>query len=170
MIDPSDNARTINLGDEDVLLDPKMFQFNDATLSDFMEKVSLWYDYYSSKTAKAEELLMLAESKHEELYLEKFLEGKQSGSSDKAADAFARTDLSVKTVQAEVNKYKAAVKHMKEYLKSFDKAHSMATNRGYMIRKEMDKLNTDIYHSRGSGGGGADIDTLINEIVGKNNG
>ena len=30
---------------------------------------------------------------------------------------------------------------MKEYLKSLDKAHDMVKNRGYSIRKELDKLN-----------------------------
>ncbi|RDJ35367.1 MAG: hypothetical protein DWQ19_11165 [Crenarchaeota archaeon] len=160
-MNPTDNIRTIDLGDEEVILDPKKFQFNDSTLNKFMEGLSLWYDYYSSKTAKAEELMLTAEEKHQELYLEKFLEGKQEGLSDKGADAFARTDAAIKAKQSEVTKYKSAVKHLKEYLKSFDKAHSMAQNRGYMIRKEMEKLNSDIYHSRG--------DFNIDDIIGKGN-
>ena len=160
MIDPIDNIRTVKLGDEEIVLDPKKLQFNDASLGQFMEQTSIWYDYFSSKGAKAEELMVEAETKHEALYLAKFNEGKQSGTSDKGADAYARVDCSVQTLQAEVNHYKSAVKQLKEYLKSFDKAFSMAQNRGYMLRKEMDKLNADIYHNR---------EVNIDDIIGKGN-
>ena len=33
---------------------------------------------------------------------------------------------------------------LKQHLRSWDKAHENAQSRGHMIRKEMDKLNTDI--------------------------
>ncbi|HEV3250579.1 MAG TPA: hypothetical protein VGZ71_06485 [Puia sp.] len=157
MLDPIDNIRTIDLGDEKIVLDPKKFQFNDASLNHFIEQTSIWYDYYSSKSAKAEELLLAAETQYDKLYLNKFMEGKQIGSSDKGADAFARTDLSVENALFEVNKYKSAVKYMKEYLKSFDKAHSMARSRGFMIQKEIEKLHKDIYHNRGD----CNVDDII---------
>ena len=33
---------------------------------------------------------------------------------------------------------------LKQHLKAWDKAHENAMSRGHMVRKEMDKLNTDI--------------------------
>jgi len=157
MTDPVDNIRTVDLGDEQIVLDPKRFLFNDASLGKFMEDVSIWYDYYSSKSSKSESLLVDAETLYDTRYLEKFLEGKQAGLSDKGADALARTNLVVKECQELVNKYKSTTKQLKEYLKSFDKAHSMAMNRGYMIRKELDKLNSDIQSS-------CNIDDIIGKI------
>lgn len=165
-VDPIDNIRIIDLEDEQIVLDPKRFQFNDASLSKFMEDVSIWYDYYSSKGAKAEKLLMDAEKVYGKEYLDRFTEAKQDGTSDKGADAMSRTDPNVELAQEKINKYKSAVKQLKEYQKSFDKAHSMAQNRGYMIRKEMEKLNSDIYHSRGDTTNQIDV----SDIIGKGNG
>ena len=162
MTDPVNNIRTVDLDGEPIVLDPKRFQFNDASLGKFMEDVSLWYDYYSSKTSKAEGLLVDSETVHEQKYLEKFLAGKQEGFSDKAADAYGKTDLIVRECQEKVNKYKLATKQLKEYLKSFDKAHSMAMNRGFMIRKEMDKLNSDIHFNKSE-------TCNIDDIIGKSN-
>jgi predicted metallo-beta-lactamase superfamily hydrolase len=158
--DPTDNIRVIDLNGESITLDPKRFVFNDASLGKFMEDVSLWYDYYSSKTTKSEGLLVDIETLYENKYLEKFLAGKQEGFSDKAAEAYAKTDVIVKECQEQVNKYKSATKQLKEYLKSFDKAHSMAMNRGFMIRKEMEKLNSDINLKNDS----CNIDDIIGKI------
>ena len=89
MIDPMINLRTIDLGDETVVLDPSRLQFNETTLSDFFENISLWYDYYSSKCAKAESVYANAETAYENKYMEKFLVAKNEGISDKGADASA---------------------------------------------------------------------------------
>lgn len=146
-MNPVENVRTIDLEGEIVILDPQRFVFTDATLSQFMQDVSLYYDYYSSKSAKSEELLTKFENEHETLYLTAFLQGKESGFSDKGAEAFAKISPDVKVAYEKVEKYKSTTKQLKEYLKSFDKAHNMAQNRGYMIRKELDKLGLDIKYT-----------------------
>lgn len=157
-MNPVDNIRTLDLDGETITLDPSRFQFNDMTLSKFMEDVSIWYDYYSSKSAKSEELLVAAENDYEDKYLTKFLEGKET-LSDKGADAYARVNLEVKEKMALVEKYKSTTKQLKEYLKAFDKAHNMAQNRGYMIRKELEKLHSDIHYSSDTS-----ISDIINEL------
>lgn len=144
MIDPLDNVRTLDLDGDLVSLDPKRLSFNEASLSGFMEELSVWYDYYSSRSAKAEELAGNAETAYEAERDKKFLEGKSQGLSDKAAEAFSRIDDKVKLLLELTNKYKGYLKQLKEYTKALDKAHSMSQNRGYMLRKEMDKLNPDI--------------------------
>lgn len=161
---PLNNVRIVDFGDEQIQLDPKRLVFNDATISKFMEDLSIWYDYYSSKTAKAEELQVRAESKHESLRAEKFLEAKGEGLSDKAAEAFASKDLTVEAAKSLAITAKGNLKQMKEFIRSLDKAHEMAQNRGYMIRKEMDKLRTDIYETTG---GKRQID--VSDIIGNSN-
>lgn len=141
------NIRKIDLLDEIVILDPSRLSFNDSTLNVFMEELSIWYDYFSSKTAKAEELYINAESERENAYYESFLKAKSEGLPDKAAEAYAKTQPNVKDLMKKENKLSSSLKQLKEFTKSLDKAHSMAQNRGYMIRKEMDKLNSDIYHT-----------------------
>ena len=123
---PLQNVRTIVVCGEDVILDPKRLQFNETNLGTFMEELSLWYDYYSSKSA-------LAESEYETNKAKKFLEGKEAGLSDKAAESFATADPDVKSTRE-------ASKQLKDYLRSLDKAADLAMNRGHMLRKEMDKL------------------------------
>lgn len=146
---PLENLRKIDLDGEVITLDPNRLCFNDTSLSKFMEELSIWYDYFSSKGAKAEELMTKFEAAYEEKKAEKILLGSQNGLSVKAAESFATIDTEVKALLESFNYYKSATKQMKEFLKSLDKAHGMAQNRGYMIRKEMDKLQTDIYHTSG---------------------
>lgn len=155
------NIRKLDLNGEEILLDPKRLQFNDATLSQFMEELSIWYDYYSSKSAFAEELMGNAEIALETLRAEKFLEGKtEAGLSDKGAEAFTTKDPMVKAAAQLVTKYKSDVKQLKEYLRAMDKSHQMAQNRGYMLRKEMDKLMSDIHYKKAE----CNIDDIIAQV------
>lgn len=146
MMLPPNDTRKISLDDEEILLDPKLLQFNDATIlsGEFMQNISIWYDYYSSRSAKIEDLFVRYQNKYELMRNELFLKGKkEEGLSDKAADAFAFINSDLQQLSEKVDKYKYDLKQIKEYLKSLDKAHDMAKNRGYGIRKEMEKLSHD---------------------------
>lgn len=146
-VDPLINIRTINLGDEIVELDPRHLQFNDANLAKFSETLSLYYDYFSSKSAKSESLVAIAELAYDSTYLEKFAEAK-SGLSDKGADAVARISQEVKDAQMAVIEAKNAHRQIKEYLRAFDKAHEMAKSRSFQLNKEMDKLHNDSFYKK----------------------
>jgi tRNA G10 N-methylase Trm11 len=156
-IDPTDNVRTVNLIDEIVELNPKHLQFNDANLAKFSEVVSLFYDYYSSKSAKAETLLANAELIYDNTYHEKFAEAKAS-LSDKGADAVARISQEVKDAQIAVIEAKNAHRQLKEYLRSFDKAHEMAKSRSFQLNKEMDKLHNDSFYKKNE----INVDDILN--------
>ena len=162
-----ENIRTIDLEDEIVILDPNRLSFNDASLSKYMEEFGLWYDYFSSKVAKAEELVANAELETENRKDEYFLKGKSEGLTEKAALAYANTQTEVKDWAKKVNKLTSFSKQLKEFAKALDKAYNMAQSRGHMLRKEMDKLNSDIYHTRSSSSvnteGIEDIIKLVNE-------
>lgn len=160
-----ENVRKIDLGDEIIVLDPSRLAFNDATLNKFMEELSIYYDYFSSKTAKAEEMLANIELDKEQKHAEFFIKGKSEGFSDKTAEAYATTQQELKELGKAENSLKSSVKQLKEYVKALDKAHSMAQNRGYMIRKEMDKLNTDIYtFKNGNSYSNSEIEKIISNM------
>lgn len=134
--------RTVVVNGQPVTLDPKRLQFNETTLSKFMQDFSVWYDYYSSQAALSESLATKAKNDYEVKYMEKFIEGKREIGSDKAADAFAKVSEEVQTLRTDLEIKDTATKMLKEYVKSLDRAHQMAVNRGYMLRKEMDKLGS----------------------------
>ncbi len=161
-IDPLKNVRTVVLDTEVIELDPKFLQFNDATINKFIEAVSLYYDYYSSKCAMAESLLANAELDYETKYMQKFAEAKSEGISDKGADAMTKVNEEVIASQKKVIDTKTAHRQIKEYLRAFDKAHEMAKNRGYMLCKEMDKLSNDIYYSNTSNKKEIDVSDILN--------
>ena len=148
MVDPIDNVRVLEIDGTDVELDPKRLCFTDASLPKFMEELSLWYDYYSSKFAKAEEILANLETRQKTAYFTRFIEGKREVGSDKAAEAFAKTHPEVTALNELVDKAASNVNQMKEYIRALDKAHQMGQNRGHMIRKEMDKLNGNYYNTQ----------------------
>jgi hypothetical protein len=51
---------------------------------------------------------------------------------------------------------------LQQHLRAWDKNHDNAQSRGHMIRKEMDKLNIDIYKSKQLD---VDIDRKVSEII-----
>lgn len=149
----------IKIGDQEILLDNTRLAFNEISLNNFMENLALWYDYFSQKLAEAEAILAYKEYEYEILFSTKYEQSKTEGCTDKLAEANAKKDAEVCNAKRDIIAAKHKVTLLKQHLRSWDKAHENAQSRGHMIRKEMDKLNTDIVlKSR---------EESINDIVGK---
>ncbi len=131
---------TIKLGQEEVVLDPAKLTFNEATLGKYLEEEAAWYDYFGTKLAEAEYLLQSCELRYEQLYAEKFCENKELGGSDKLAEAKARGDVVCIAAKQAAIEAKRNVKHLQQHIRSWDKNHDNAQNRGNTLRKEIDKL------------------------------
>jgi hypothetical protein len=56
---------------------------------------------------------------------------------------------------------KSAVGFLKMYLKAWDKNHDNAQNRGHTLRKELDKLNKDIYEGRDGNDGLCNAEDIL---------
>lgn len=139
------NAQTtIKVGGQEVVLDNSRLAFNEVSLNAFMENLALWYDYFSQKLAEAEALLAYKEYEYDVLFSSSYEKTKESGATDKLAEANAKKDPEVCEVKKEIIAARHKVTLLKQHLKSWDKAHENAMSRGHMVRKEMDKLNTDI--------------------------
>jgi hypothetical protein len=139
---------TIKIGNQEVVLDNSRLSFNEISLSTFMENLALWYDYFSQKLAEAEALLSYKEYEYELAFSSAYEKFKEDGCTDKLAEANARKESQVSEFKKEIISAKHKVTLLKQHLRSWDKAHENAQSRGHMIRKEMDKLNSDIMVKR----------------------
>jgi len=151
---------SIKIGDQEVVLDNSRLAFNEVSLSNFMENLSLWYDYFSQKLAEAEALLSYKEYEYELAFSSAYEKFKEAGCTDKLAEANARKQEEVAEYKKDIIGAKHKVTLLKQHLRSWDKAHENAQSRGHMIRKEMDKLNSDIMIKR-------DIASEMDSIVRK---
>lgn len=139
---------TVKIGDQEIILDNSRLAFNEITLNNFMENLGLWYDYFSQKLAEAEALLAYKEYEYEIAFSSAYEKFKEEGCTDKLAEANAKKDPSVSDYKKDIISAKHKVTLLKQHLRSWDKAHENAQSRGHMIRKEMDKLSTDIMLKR----------------------
>ena len=150
LIDPKDlppaNKRTVNLGQEEIILDADRLLFNEATLNEFQDRLAIWYDYFSEKLSLAEYLLARRETEYDVVYSKSYADYKEAGATDKLSEAHAKADEDVQDAKKEVVKAKQRVQQLKLHLRAWDKAHDNAQSRGHMVRKEMDKLHTDIMY------------------------
>ena len=94
--------------------------------------------------AEAEAILAYKEYEYDILFSSSYEKSKEDGCTDKLAEANAKKDANVCEAKREIIAAKHKVTLLKQHLKSWDKAHENAMSRGHMVRKEMDKLNTDI--------------------------
>lgn len=138
-------ARTIKIGDRDVVLDPQRLKFNETTLSEYIESEAGWVDHFGSCLADAEYIHQRLELEYDTLYAERFKERKENGDTDKLAEANTKADPDVETAKKNAMLAKHKVRLLQQHLRSWDRAHENAQSRGHFLRKEMDKLNKDIY-------------------------
>jgi hypothetical protein len=136
---------TIKVNNKDIVLDPENMKFNEFTLSEYMDKEYAWIDYYGKQLELATKELSLAELAYETKYNELYITHKDSGGSDAYCKAKAQCDQLCVSLQERVIDRRAAVGFLKNHLRAWDKNHDNAQNRGHTLRKELDKLNRDIY-------------------------
>lgn len=142
---------TVTVAGEPLILDPNHMKFNENTLSDYMDHEYGWIDYLGKKLEFATKEMMLAEVNHEFLYNKRFVECKDEGGSDNYAKAKASSDVEVVDAYKHYVDRKYVVGTIKAHLRAWDKNHDNAQNRGHTLRKELDKLNKDIYQEKQDG-------------------
>jgi hypothetical protein len=142
---PSLQKRTVQIGDVAVELDPDRLLFNEATLSQFQERLATWYDHFGEMYCTADYYYSCAKEHSEIVFAKIYAEKKEEGATEKQADAQARTHPDVVKAKKMTLQAKYKRDQINQHIKSWDKAHDNAQNRGHTIRKEMDKLQTDIF-------------------------
>jgi len=147
-----------------VEIDPENLRFNENNLSQYIQTEAGYYDNFGAYLSLAEKNLQNFELRHEKLSADRFIEAKESGGSDKLAEAKAKADPDVVAFKEKVNDAKYAVNRLKQHLRAWDKNHDNAQSLGHMQRKMMDKLNSDIMGGKGYMHSGVN-DDLISETI-----
>jgi hypothetical protein len=137
--------RIIKLGNEEISLDPLNMSFNENTLSNYLEHEYGWINYFGEKLADVEALMKLREIDYDATYGEKYDKYKTEGCTEKQAEARTKSDIEVIDARKKVVDAQHKQKLLYQHLRAWDKNHENAQSRGHFLRKEMDKLNKEIY-------------------------
>jgi len=135
---------TLNIAGSEIVLDPDHLKFDETTLTHYIQTEGGYYDNFGAFLALAEKVQHLREIEYDQIYTERFVEAKENGGSDKLAEAKSKSDLDVVEAKKLVVEAKYKVKRLQQHLRAWDRNHDNAQSLGHMIRKEMDKLNSDI--------------------------
>jgi len=157
---PSEKIKVI-VNNKEIILDPDNMKFNEFTLSEYMDKEYAWIDYYGKQLEMANKELSLTELAYETKYNEIYILNKDQGGSDTYCKAKSQCNQECVELYGKVIERKSAVGFLKMYLKAWDKNHDNAQNRGHTLRKELDKLNKDIYEGRDGNDGLCNAEDIL---------
>jgi hypothetical protein len=155
---PIENLNVI-VNNKEVSLDPKNMEFSDNTINEYMEREYGWVDFFGKQLEYAQKEKLLAEIDAEAIFSQKYIEAKDDGGTEQYAKAKANANPEVITAKKKVVELNETVGQIKAHLKAWDRNHDNAQNRGYTLRKEMDKLNKDIYKMTET----SDLDRFVSE-------
>jgi hypothetical protein len=155
---PIENLKVV-VNNKEVSLDPKNMEFSDNTINEYMEKEYGWVDFFGKQLEYAQKERLLAEIDAEAIFSQKYIEAKDDGGTEQYAKAKANANPDVIAAKKKVVELNETVGQIKAHLKAWDRNHDNAQNRGYTLRKEMDKLNKDIYKMTET----SDLDRFVSE-------
>lgn len=135
---------TLNINGREVVLDPKQLEFDETTLNQYIQTEGGYYDNFGAFMAMAEKVQHLREMEYEAIYCERLVEAKEQGATDKISEAKAKANIDVLEAKKLVIEAKYKVKRLAQHLRAWDRNHDNAQSLGHMLRKEMDKLHSDI--------------------------
>jgi len=131
----------ITIGKDKVDLDENILVVSHDNINEFLSKYASWYRYYQNKHNDASYIYKKLLDKFNSLVQSKFKQYKQEGQlSDKMAEACAKSDEEVLTMQEKMRMAEYVKDEMWGFLRSMDYAHEDALQMCYNIRKEMDKI------------------------------
>jgi len=136
---------TVQVRGKPVCLDPDNMKFNEITLSDYMDKEYGWIDYFGKQLEFANKDALDAEILYEAEFATKYVAAKDLGGTENYSKQVAAADQTVTALRKDLAIKKETANLIKAHLKAWDKNHDNAQNRGHTLRKEMEKLNRDIY-------------------------
>jgi hypothetical protein len=140
-------------------LNSENMKFNENTLTEYLEKEAAFYDFFGINLARAEHELQRSELDSEYTYSDKFKEAKDDGASDKYAEAIAKTSMEYVAAKQKLQDCKLNVRKLQQHLRAWDKSHDNAQSLGFILTKEMDKLNRDRIMARKD-----DLDDIIKGV------
>lgn len=145
MKNPPIETTIVIINNKEIKLDPKNMEFADNNINEYMQMEYGWIDYFGKQLELAQKARLMAEIEAEEVFSKKYVEAKDSGGTEQYAKAKANSDPEVVAAKKNVVEKKEIEGFIKAHLRAWDKNHDNVQNRGHSLRKELDKLNKDIY-------------------------
>lgn len=145
MKNPPIETTIVIVNNKEIKLDPKNMEFADNNINEYMQMEYGWIDYFGKQLELAQKARLMAEIEAEEVFSKKYVEAKDSGGTEQYAKAKANSDPEVVAAKKNVVEKKEIEGFIKAHLRAWDKNHDNVQNRGHSLRKELDKLNKDIY-------------------------
>ncbi len=136
---------TVKVRGKDVKLDPVNMSFNDVTLSNYLIHEYGWIDYFGKQLEFAEKDYQLMKIDFDAMFNAKYADFKDTGCTEGQSKAKAQCDPDVVAIRQRMAEQDEVVGLIKQHLRAWDKNHENAQSRGHFMRKEMDKLNKQIY-------------------------
>lgn len=138
--------RIVRLLDEEVVINPNDLLFDDRTLNQFFERVSGRIDYIGRCHADAQHISLRREQEYEQMWLGLYKRYRlgESKCAEKTSELLAKGDDAVQKAKQEYIEAKHTRDLLYAHLQALNAAREDAHNRGHFIRKEMDKLHSDI--------------------------
>ena len=136
------------VGMKEVIMDPSILDFGETNLNEFLQKIGGYHAYFAEVHADSMHVLGIYEQEYDALYGRRFRELKGGGNniSIPLAEAATKSDPDVLGAGSKVLAARLNKDLLSGFSKSIDKAFQAAMNFGYNKRKEMDKLNNEIYY------------------------
>lgn len=135
----------IKLGSQEIVLDRDAMNFDENTLNSYLMREGGLYDYFGQKFAEFEYYLELASIEYDAKYSELFTKIKEDqGGSDNLVKSKCESNPELIAFKRKMADIKKSVTKLKQHLKAWDKNHDNAQSFGHTLRREMDKLFTDI--------------------------
>lgn len=151
----------ITLNGQEIVLDSKKLEFDESNLSQYLEHEAASYDYYGKILADLEYVVRRREIDYETKFAELFVLYKEQGGSDKLVEAKIEAHPDIVELKKSVAVDKRKQRLVQNFIRAYDKSHDNAQSRGHMLRKEMDKLGSDIRWKHNNN----NIDPAIEDII-----
>lgn len=156
------NYEIVNVNGEEVHISKEDLKFDETTLTQYFIAEGGFYNYLGGRLRVAEAMLAREEITFEELWGEKFRGYKDEGGSDKYAEARTNADSEITAAKLKVVDAKLVVGMIQSHMRAFDKNHENAQSLGHFLRKEMEKLNSDIRFRHNVSYTDAEVDQATN--------
>lgn len=139
----------LKIADKVVELFASDVKFTDTTLNPFFERISGRIDYVGRALASANRIVNLLNFQIEQAFSKAYNIQKTKGEkiTEKFAESTSKCDPIYVALCQDLIEAKFVKDQLQFHLNALNAAREDAHNRGHMLRKEMDKLSSDIYSS-----------------------
>lgn len=136
---PTEKTIVIVRGKE-VILDPDNLQFNELTLSNYLDREYGWIDYFGKQLEFANKDVLDATINYDAEFSKVYIAVKDQGNPENYSKMKAMADTNVIQLRKELAEKKEIASLIKAHLNAWKQNHDNARGRGFQINAELKVL------------------------------